>query len=846
MLRKLPLLLALLVSAGTALAEEPASRAAAQESRSSEADDAASPLKPPFALPPQFPPRAVHDVLSPGQDKPGEAPQPADFSIIYEGATGGISGASTDLYADTALARAFAGKEGLKWSRKTGGWGAFLRGGRWLLLPEGGVRTFREAVAPGLLSQPDRAALVTGLVADDYLVVAWPPEPAAAVLPVLERALGSDPLRPPPVPTEFHVEPHTTESSEALVVSRSPRQQPLQFPLDPEVWETRLRTVFSVETEAGTAQVQVIGRLEGEGARRTALVRQWRRAPSLYLSAGESVEGRSYLPGEQVSLQRPATWAQWKTLQLTALAPGEAELAAGLEALRTEAEEAGAALVSVNLKGSDGEHIFAPWVLREVAGRRVVLMGWTKPAIYPELPPGVRQSVRIEGVTAVHEALTKLEEELDSPPELVVLFGVGAQEIAGNLPGIDIVLGDFSTRLRLARWVEVGEGALRARSEEHPRARAPALVSRLGGHMVGRIDLAFDEESTALSRLRHLRARIAEEHPVDENSVRAIQAIRQEVYASLETPLVPDLGSIGWKAPRKGQEAPPDQLDRRALVRLSANLLMDRTGAGLALLRPLPHSVVVPGETAELPVDATLSVLDEVVLIELTGAELKRILRTVRPRLPQPGGTEEGGVGLWGWVAGAKLAGTKLTVRGRPVADGDVLRLATTDFFADDPALTAALKKARMTRHFGPERWQRRAVPVSRGSVWRLHDLVKGGLTRLRDGGAATNGAAEPRWNSDGATYRKRLRPLLLDQSGLRAGRLSVELDGLALQVTGSIPVGERDAYSEATESRVHQSEAMNLSARGRIATVWDDRIGSVTGYGEFAFGEQRIPDGDE
>ena len=116
-------------------------------------------------------------------------------------------------------------------------------------------------------------------------------------------------------------------------------------------------------------------------------------------------------------------------------------------------------------------------------------------------------------------------------------------------------------------------------------------------------------------------------------------------------------------------------------------------------------------------------------------------------------------------------------------------------------------------------------------------------MTLLRDG-TSTDSAGSTKPTPE--EYARALRPLLLDQAAERSGRLRLELDGLALQLTGSLPAGNREDYSTATESRVHQSQAMNASARGRTALVWDDRIGSATGYMEFAFGEQQTPDAEE
>ena len=499
--------------------------------------------------------------------------------------------------------------------------------------------------------------------------------------------------------------------------------------------------------------------------------------------------------------------------------------------------------MSANLVDNAGAPIFPRYTIKEVAGKRVALIGWTDPAIYPELPQTARAQLTIAGVQALHKALEELESE-DLPPDLVVLFGTKAGAVAADLPGIDIVLGDFATRLRLARWEGVDEAALRARSQEHPRGRAPALVSRLGPHLLGRVDLAFDSQTGALRRLRHLRARIAEDQPADKQALRAIQSVRQAVYASLSAPLIPSLDSLPKTTPKKGRPTLPEDLDRAAFVRLSANLLMDRTGADLALLRPLPEVPSVPGHTAELFVDASLSVLDDVVLVELSGAELKAVLRTVRPITPGDPAPVEGR--LWAWVAGAKQKGLKITLRGRPLSDSETVLLATTDFFADDPSLAPALKKARIRRTFAGDGWRRGSGRFSRGHTWRLHDLVKDGLVDLRSGATPPEIEKEdsaPAWVNDPARYLATLRPLLLDQAAERSARLRLELDGLAIQVTGSLPVGDRTEYSNATESRVQQAQAMSASARGKIALVWDDRIGSATGYFDFAFGEQQVPE---
>ena len=279
-------------------------------------------------------------------------------------------------------------------------------------------------------------------------------------------------------------------------------------------------------------------------------------------------------------------------------------------------------------------------------------------------------------------------------------------------------------------------------------------------------------------------------------------------------------------------------MDGGAFAQLAANLLMDRTGADLALLRPLPTTVAVPGDTRSLFVDGSLSVADEVAVIELTGAQLKRLLALVEPRLPQPGtrgwGAPADDGGRWAWSAGVKRTGAKVTVRGRLVQDDEMVLLATTDFFAEDAEVQALVRKSRAWTTFRGDGWTRPPTGLG-GQPWPLRDLVREGLENLRED--------DPEFE---LRYARRLSPLLVDQAGQRSQRLTLELDGLSFLFTGSYGVGDRVGYESSRETRVNQGDSANLALRGRIALVWDDRVGTITGYGRGTFGNSRLPDVDD
>ncbi len=768
-------------------------------------------------------------------DAPPDPDAPSTIAIVYEGATGGLSGATTDLSADAVVAAAL----GDDWSRRAAGWGAFLQDGRWLLQADGAVASFRNQLAPDVTFAGDFAE-GRALLADDYAVFVHPPDDA--LVDRLQAALAADPLHARPVFDTVRLRPLADDRG-VLARGTAAAAAPVEGAQDPDRWEARLRTTFA---GPDGAVVYVVSRLQGEGARRFAIVDGWDRDDRLYLAAGESIEGRSFLAGQGTSLQRPHTWAAWQALGLDALAVGGAELVPGIAALKEEAAAHDVTLLSVNLVDGDGNRVFDGWSIEEVASKRVALIGWTDPAALVTLPPDVRLDLRARGEAAVHDAVAELR-KLDAPPDLVVLFGVGARELAGHLPGVTIVLGDFTTRLRLAPEIEVGEQALLNHVLAPAGGTAPVLVSRLGPQYVGRVELELDGWS--MTRLRHQRVRVDESLPADPERVAAVQLVRQGVYAALEDELVPDLATLAWPK-RRGQPAPPSDLDEGAFVRVAANLLMDRTGADLALLRPLPLPVDVPGPTQSLFVDASLAVADEVSVIELTGAQLKRLWAVVTPVPPAPG-TAGGGApaeanGLWGWTAGVVKSGAAVTVRGRAVQDTDVLYVATTSFFDQDPAVTAIVGKARVWRHFAGDGWRRARTGARAGAAWPLHELVKDGLVRLRDG---DGDAAATRPAPDGAVraaYARRLAPLAIDRSGTRDGRLTIELDGIAFQLTASRGFGDREGYANSQETRVNQANSFSTSLRGRFALVWDNRIGTLTAYTRGAFGLTRLAAADE
>lgn len=121
-----------------------------------------------------------------------------------------------------------------------------------------------------------------------------------------------------------------------------------------------------------------------------------------------------------------------------ALALGPRDLGLGINALRERMEEARFAVLSANLT-VEGESLAAPYTIMERGGVRVAVLGVTGP-----LPAPLEGVAVSDPADAVREHLNDLSAQVDL---MVVLSNLGPapeQELARQVPGIDLIVGGGS------------------------------------------------------------------------------------------------------------------------------------------------------------------------------------------------------------------------------------------------------------------------------------------------------------------------------------------------------------------------------------------------------------------
>lgn len=217
-------------------------------------------------------------------------------------------------------------------------------------------------------------------------------------------------------------------------------------------------------------------------ARRATVIEEAHSAAEnvLVLDAGNG------LFGEPGSSREPARRTQGRSsvelldrLDYDAVALGEADLGIPKEELQQRLTEAkGVTFLSANLRDEATKRLLAePYVVREIAGQRVALIGITGAENDP--PAGYR-------VDPPLEAARHYVREVEARAEVVILLsnaGVNINRaIAAEVPGIDLIIS--GGRGLLAEPEEVAEGVLVVQAETSSPGNA--------GRTVGMLEAEFD------------------------------------------------------------------------------------------------------------------------------------------------------------------------------------------------------------------------------------------------------------------------------------------------------------------------------------------------------------------
>ncbi len=257
----------------------------------------------------------------------------------------------------------------------------------------------------------------------------------------------------------------------------------------------------------------------GGVARLAAALRKLRRerpGQVLTLDAGDTIQGSAAAAWTQGRVMVPALNA----LELDLGIPGNWEVVYGKNVLLERAREFRHPLVAANVRDAEtGRLVFPPYLVRQVNGVRIGVIGFTDPDVPERQPPSYSRGLRFESFDVLAPLIERLRSQ-ERAEVVVLLAHVGlpkAVALAERLDGVDVILsGDTHERtyapiVRGRTWVvEPGSfGSFLGRLDL--TVAGGAVVERrweLIELRAGRFEEAADVKAVVEASLAPLRSRL--------------------------------------------------------------------------------------------------------------------------------------------------------------------------------------------------------------------------------------------------------------------------------------------------------------------------------------------------
>lgn len=174
----------------------------------------------------------------------------------------------------------------------------------------------------------------------------------------------------------------------------------------------------------------------------------------LFLDAGDTIQGS----GVAALSQGAALVPPLRALPLDGALPGNWEVVYGTEVLRRRMAELDHPVFAANVRDdATGERLFPPWIVAEIHGVRVGVVGFTDPDVPRRQPPAYSRGLAYDGADVLPGVVAELRAAEDV--DVVLLMShVGlskAVALAERVPGVDVHLSS-DTHERTYAPVEAG------------------------------------------------------------------------------------------------------------------------------------------------------------------------------------------------------------------------------------------------------------------------------------------------------------------------------------------------------------------------------------------------------
>jgi hypothetical protein len=657
----------------------------------------------------------------------------------------------------------------------------------------------------------ERLESVPALISANVLLVQDPWRAEPDLLAMLERNPRRATDFPDLVPTRVTVSRLRTLTDQRVVIVELPGAV---WPADSSGWTTGDMNrvdlldsrLFELPLNLGQIgpRATLLRRMRGEAATTAGLV--------ITADLGHQQGDLDLLPPDRARLDFTAL----DRLGYDAVVPFEFELSLGakvLDSLRRGFPRI--PLLAANVRAKDST-LFTPSRVIEAGPLRVGLIGLVNAHVRDLLPRGPSRDFTFEPpATAATREVRRLRAE--GVTSIVLLSNLDAPDnaaVAQEVTGIDAIVADLPVR-----WAPE-QARTRVDLPERPFARpgAPALVARsaANGVAVGQLDLQFATRGSGrpyLASLDHHVEPVTDRTPPDTALVREIGALATVARRPRGELMIPAFVDMADQHPELRDF---DDVTRQGRVSkgmweaFMARLLRIHANAEVSVIRRLDQFPPLIGKLHENEIGAWLWTEDQLVVLDVLGADLRAMLRD----------------DARGELATSGIDVARGFVLGHKLDDQTYYRVATSDVLYEG-ARTRTFQRGRRVRRLFTIAPNGDLVPGERGQPLALKDFMFDELRMIRAG-------------SRGRQHIDRIASLVAPDPA-HVNLFSFTFVRPTLWVSLN-QVSKGDGYGTVPESRVTARSSWVVGGSGRFVAT-HERQTTATDFGvTLAYARQGVP----
>ncbi len=366
-----------------------------------------------------------------------------------------------------------------------------------------------------------------------------------------------------------------------------------------------------------------------------------------------------------------------------AMTPGNHDFNYGFGRLKELEASLPFPIINCNIYTADGARAFTPYIIKEIAGKKIGIIGAATPDMVPKIHPAQIQGIAFKGIGEVEACIAQIQGETDA---IIVLchWGITGEvvtsEALAKLDGVDLVIDGHSHDAWAAGHAVEGG----------------ALIVSAGEKLnnLGMVKMTFEADGPVM------QAELIPAPKVFED--RAVLKVIDEVKAAQDVTLLQVVGKT--KVDLDGERANVRTRETN-LGNVAADAILEYAGAEVAITNGGGIRAGIPAGDITLKDVVTVFPFGNIVVTkEITGADLKAALEHGFRMYPDQNGGFPQIAGMKAVFDPAREAGSRVVsieIGGVPLEEDKTYLLATNDFMAAGGDGYTMFANAPVSRLFG-------------------------------------------------------------------------------------------------------------------------------------------------